>query len=228
MNEQESPMKITTLGELQWWSLEVISGTIMAVGVGIFAGRQSLGLVVTFLVAAGVLLSVFLIGALLRRVGHRRSTIIAAPPERVFDAVLTLAGRGAFLRSLWGIGLTVERPAKAIYPDTTLEATYNVGTEPLSLSSSRKGELALTVDDVEPSRKLVQHAVNKFRGRTTRSVGVITLEPHEGGTRVTERTRLILPMNASHFIGAVYSRMVLRHASSNFLKELKQSVERGG
>ena len=228
MNEQESPMKITTLGELQWWSLEVISGTIMAVGVGIFAGRQSLGLVVTFLVAAGVLLSVFLIGALLRRVGHRRSTIIAAPPEQVFDAVLTLAGHGAFLRSLWGIALTVERPAKAIYPDTTLEATYNVGTEPLSLSSSRKGELALTVDDVEPSRKLVQHAVNKFRGRTTRSVGVITLEPHEGGTRVTERTRLILPMNASHFIGAVYSRMVLRHASSSFLKELKQSVERGG
>ena len=103
-----------------------------------------------------------------------------------------------------------------------------MGTEPLSLSSSRKGELALTVDDVEPSRKLVQHAVNKFRGRTTRSVGVITLEPHEGGTRVTERTRLILPMNASHFIGAVYSRMVLRHASSNFLKELKQAVERGG
>ncbi len=228
MNEQESPMKITTLGELQWWSLEVISGTIMAVGVGIFAGRQSLGLVVTFLVAAGVLLSVFLIGALLRRVGHRRSTIIAAPPERVFDAVLTLAGHGAFLRSLWGIALTVERPAKAITPDTTLEGTYSVGTEPLSLSSSRKGELALTVDDVEPSRKLVQHAVNKFRGRTTRSVGVITLEPHEGGTRVTERTRLILPMNASHFIGAVYSRMVLRHASSNFLKELKQSVERGG
>ena len=228
MNEQESPMKITTLGELQWWSLEVISGTIMAVGVGIFAGRQSLGLVVPFLVAAAVLLSVFLIGALLRRVGHRRSTIIAAPPEQVFDAVLTLAGHGAFLRSLWGIALTVERPAKTIYPDTTLEATYNVGTEPLSLSSSRKGELALTVDDVEPSRKLVQHAVNKFRGRTTRSVGVITLEPHEGGTRVTERTRLILPMNASHFIGAVYSRMVLRHASSNFLKELKQSVERGG
>ena len=74
MNEQESPMKITTLGELQWWSLEVISGTIMAVGVGIFAGRQSLGLVVTFLVAAGVLLSVFLIGACLEGWG------IVAPP----------------------------------------------------------------------------------------------------------------------------------------------------
>ena len=228
MNEQESPMKITTLGELQWWSLEVISGTIMAVGVGIFAGRQSLGLVVTFLVAAGVLLSVFLIGALLRRVGHRRSTIIAAPPEQVFDAVLTLVGHGAFLRSLWGIALTVERPAKAITPDTTLEGTYSVGTDPLSVSSSRKGELTLTVDDVDPPRKLVQHAINKFRGRRTRSVGVITLEPHEGGTKVTERTRLILPMNASHFIGAVYSRMVLRHASSNFLKELKQEVERGG
>ena len=219
-------MQITPLGELQWWSLEVISGTILAVGVGIYAGQQSLGLLVTFLVAAAVLLGVFLIGALLRRVGHRRSTIIAAPPERVFDAVLALAGRGAFLGSLWGIALTVERPAKSIAPDTTLEATYNVGTDPLSVSSSRKGELALTVDDVEPPRKLVQHATNKFRGRTTRSVGVITLEPHEGGTRVTERTRLILPMNASHLIGAVYSRMVLRRASSNFLKELQQEVER--
>ena len=63
MNEQESPMKITTLGELQWWSLEVISGTIMAVGVGIFAGRQSLGLARNLsCAAAGVLLSVFLIG----------------------------------------------------------------------------------------------------------------------------------------------------------------------
>ena len=219
-------MQITPLGELQWWSLEVISGTILAVGVGIYAGQQSLGLLVTFLVAAAVLLGVFLIGALLRRVGHRRSTIIAAPPERVFDAVLALAGRGAFLGSLWGIALRVERPAKSIAPDTTLEATYNVGTDPLSVSSSRKGELALTVDDVEPPRKLVQHATNKFRGRTTRSVGVITLEPHEGGTRVTERTRLILPMNASHLIGAVYSRMVLRRASSNFLKELQQEVER--
>ena len=226
MNNQESPMKIVPLGELQWWSLEVISGTILAVGVGIFAGRQSLGLLVTFLAAGAVLLGVFLIGALLRRVGHRRSTIIAAPPEQVFDAVLALAGRGAFLRSLWGIALTVERPARAITPDTTFEGTYSVGTDPLSVSSSRKGELALTVDDVEPSRKLVQHAINKFRGRRTRSIGVISLEPHEGGTRVTERTRLILPMNASHFIGAVYSRMVLRRASSNFLQELRQTVER--
>ena len=220
-------MEISPVGELQWWSLEVISGTILAVGVGIYAGQQSLGLIVTFLAAAGVLLGVFLLGALLRRVGHRRSTIIAAPPARVFDAVLTLAGRGAFLRSLWGIALTVERPAKTIAPDTTLEATYNVGADPLSVSSSRRGELSLTVDDVDPPHKLVQHAINKFRGRTTRSVGVITLEPHEGGTRVTERTRLILPMNASHFIGAVYSRMVLRRASSNFLEELRRQVERG-
>lgn len=227
MNEQESPMLITPVGELQWWSLEVISGTILAVGVGIYAGQQSLGLIVTFLAAAGVLLGVFLLGALLRRVGHRRSITVAAPPERVFDAVLTLAGRGAFLRSLWGIALTVERPANAIVPNTTLEATYSVGTDPLSVSSSRQGELALSVDDVEPPRKLVQHAVSKFRGRTTRSVGVITLEPHEGGTRVTERTRLILPLNASHFIGAVYSRMVLRRASSNFLQELRREVERG-
>ena len=103
-----------------------------------------------------------------------------------------------------------------------------MGTDPLSVSSSRRGELALTVDDVEPPSKLVQHAVNKFRGRTTRSVGVITLEPHQGGTRVTERTRLILPMNASHFIGAIYSRMVLRRASSNFLEELRREVKRGG
>ena len=228
MNEQESSMKITPLGELQWWSLEVISGTILAVGVGIYAGQQALGLLVTFLAAAGVLLGVFLLGALLRRVGHRRSITLQASPERVFDAVLTVAGRGAFLRSLWGIALTVERPANAIVPDTTLEATYTMGTDPLSVSSSRRGELALTVDDVEPPSKLVQHAVNKFRGRTTRSVGVITLEPHQGGTRVTERTRLILPMNASHFIGAIYSRMVLRRASSNFLEELRREVERGG
>lgn len=227
MNEQESPMKITPLGELQWWSLEVISGTILAVGVGIYAGQQDLGLLVTFLAAAAVLLGVFILGMLLRRVGHQRSITLDAPPERVFDAVLTIAGRGAFLRSLWGIALTVERPANSIVPDTTLEATYSVGSDPLSVSSSRQGELALTVDDVEPSGKLVQHAVNKFRGRTTRSVGVITLERHEGGTRVTERTRLILPMNASHFIGAVYSRMVLRRASSNFLEELRREVERG-
>lgn len=227
MNEKESPMKVTPLGELQWWSLEVISGTILAVGVGIYAGQQALGLLVTFLAAAGVLLGVFLLGALLRRVGHRRSITIDAPPERVFNAVLTLAGRGAFLRSLWGIALTVDRPASAIIPNTTLEATYTMGTDPLSVSSSRKGELTLTVDDVEPPGKLVQHAVNKFRGRTTRSVGIVTLEPHEGGTRVTERTRLILPMNASHFIGAVYSRMVLRRASSNFMQELLREVERG-
>lgn len=221
-------MKITPLGELQWWSLEVISGTILAVGVGIYAGQQDLGLLVTFLAAAAVLLGVFILGILLRRVGYRRTIVLAAPPEQVFDAVLTVAGRGAFLRSLWGIALTVERPANTIVPDTTLEATYTMGTDPLSVSSSRHGELALTVDDVEPPSKLVQHAVNKFRGRTTRSVGVITLEPHEGGTRVTERTRLILPMNASHFIGAVYSRMVLRRASSNFLEELRRQVERSG
>lgn len=219
-------MKITPLGELQWWSLEVISGTILAVGVGIYAGQQSLGLLVTFLLAAAVLLGVFLLGALLRRVGHRRSIVLSAPPERVFDAVLALSGRGAFLRSLWGIALTVERPAHAITPDTTLESTYSVGSDPLSLSSSRQGELGLSVDDVDAPRKLVQHAVNKFRGRTTRSVSVVTLEPHEGGTRVTERTRLILPMNASHFIGVVYSRMVLRRASSNFLQELRRHVER--
>lgn len=227
MNEQESPMKVTPLGELQWWSLEVISGTILAVGVGIYAGQQDLGLLVTFLAAAAVLLGVFILGMLLRRVGHQRSITLNAPPEKVFDAVLTIAGRGAFLRSLWGIALTVDRPANAIVPNTTFEATYTMGTDPLSVSSSRQGELALTVDDVEPPSKLVQHAVNKFRGRTTRSVGVITLEPHEGGTRVTERTRLILPMNASHFIGAVYSRMVLRRASSNFLGELRREVERG-
>ena len=225
MNDQQSPMKITPLGELQWWSLEVVSGTILAVGVGIYAGQQALGLLVTFLAAAAVLLLVFLIGMLLRRVGHTRSITIDAPPERVFDAVLTLAGRGALLRSLWGIALTVERPAGAIAPDTTLEATYSVGSDPLSVSSSRQGELSLTVDDVDPPRKLVQHAVNKFRGRTTRSVGVITLEPHDGGTRVTERTRLILPMNASHFIGALYSRMVLRRASSNFLQELRRQLD---
>ena len=226
MNDQESPMKITPLGELQWWSLEVVSGTILAVGVGIYAGQQALGLVITFLAAAAVLLLVFLIGMLLRRVGHTRSIVLAAPPERVFDAVLTLSGRGAFLRSLWGIALTVERSANAIAPDTTLESTYSVGSDPLSVSSSRQGELSLSVDEVDPPRKLVQHAVNKFRGRTTRSVGVITLEPHDGGTRVTERTRLILPMNASHFIGALYSRMVLRRASSNFLQELRRQAER--
>ena len=163
MNDQQSPMKITPLGELQWWSLEVVSGTILAVGVGIYAGQQALGLLVTFLAAAAVLLLVFLIGMLLRRVGHTRSITVDAPPERVFDAVLTLAGRGAFLRSLWGIALTVERPADAIAPDTTLEATYSVGSDPLSVSSSRQGELSLTVDDVDPPRKLVQHAVNKFR-----------------------------------------------------------------
>ena len=220
-------MKVTLLGELQWWSLEVISGTILAVGVGIYAGQQDLGLLVTFLAAAAVLLGVFILGMLLRRVGHQRSITLNAPPEKVFDAVLTIAGRGAFLRSLWGIALTVDRPANAIVPNTTIESTYSVGSDPLSVSSSRQGELALTVDDVEPPGKLVQHAVNKFRGRTTRSVGVITLERHEGGTRVTERTRLILPMNASHLIGAVYSRMVLRRASSNFLEELRREVERG-
>ena len=226
MNEQESLMKIVPLGEFQWRSLEVVGGTILAIGVGIYAGQQSLGLLMTFLVAAAVLLGVFLIGALLRRVGHQRSIILAAPPAQVFDAVLTLSGRGAFLRSLWGISLAVERPAGSITPGTTLEDSYSVGSDPLSVSSSHKGELALTVDDVDPPRKLVQHAINKFRGRTTRSVGVITLEPHENGTRVTERTRLILPMNASHFIGAVYSRMVIRRASSNFLEELRREVER--
>ncbi len=220
-------MQITPLGELQWWSLEVISGSILAVGVGIYAGQQAIGLLITFLAAAAILIAVFLIGALLRRVGHRRSITLSAPPDKVFDAVLTLAGRGAFLRSLWGIALTVERPANAIAPDTTLEAAYTTGADAISLSSSRHGELALTVDEVDPPRKLVQHAVNKFRGRTTRSVGVITLEPHETGTRVTERTRLILPMNASHFIGAVYSRMVLRRASANFLEELRRHVEHG-
>ncbi len=221
-------MKIIPLGELQWWSLEVISGTILAVGVGIYAGQQALGLLVTFLAAAAVLLGVFLLGALLRRVGHRRSIILAVPPEKVFDVVLTIAGRGAFLRSLWGIALTVERPANAISPDTTLSSTYSVGADPISLASSRHGEISLTVDDVDPPHKLVQHAVNKFRGRTTRSVGVITLESHEGGTRVTERTRLILPLNASHFIGAVYSRLVLRRATANFLEELRREVERSG
>ncbi len=220
-------MKITPLGELQWWSLEVISGTVLAVGVGIYAGQQDLGLLFTFLAAGGVLLGVFLLGALLRRVGHRRSVVISAPPEQVFDAVLLLAGRGAFLRSLWGIALTVERSVGAIVPNTTLESEYTVGSDAISLSSSRHGELALAVDEVDPPRKLVQHAVNKFRGRSTRSVGVVTLEPHEGGTRVTERTQLILPMNASHFIGAIYSRMVLRRASSNFLEELRREVERG-
>ena len=34
--EQENPeYQVIPLGELQWWSLEVISGTIIGVGVGV-------------------------------------------------------------------------------------------------------------------------------------------------------------------------------------------------
>ena len=229
MNQEDLGYKITPLGELQWWSLEVISGTIFALGVGIFAGREQLGLLKTLLLGAAVLLGVFMLGALLRRVSNSRSIYINASPAKVFDAVLANAGRGPFLRSLWGISLNVERSAELMKRGATIETTYTVGTDALSVRSSRKGELTITVDEMDPPHKVVQHVVNKFRGRTSRSIGVTILEPENGGTRVTERTRLIMPMNASHFIGAVYARLVVSRASKSYLQGLKRSLEgRGG
>ena len=229
MNQEDLGYKITPLGELQWWSLEVISGTIFALGVGIFAGREQLGLLKTLLLGAAVLLGVFMLGALLRRVSNSRSIYISASPAKVFDAVLANAGRGPFLRSLWGIALNVERSAELLKRGATIETTYTVGTDALSVRSSRKGEFTITVDELDPPHKVVQHVVNKFRGRTSRSIGVTILEPENGGTRVTERTRLIMPMNASHFIGAVYARMVVARASKSYLQGLKRSLEgRGG
>ena len=225
MNQEDLGYRVTPLGELQWWSLEVISGTILALGVGIFAGREQLGLLKTLLLGAAVLLGIFMIGALLRRVSNSRSVYIDASPAKVFDAVLANAGRGPFLRSLWGIALSVDRSAELLKRGSTIEATYSVGADALSVRSARKGEMTITVDELDPPYKLVQHVVNKFRGRTSRSIGVTILEPQNGGTRVTERTRLIMPMNASHFIGAVYARLVVSRASRSFLRGLKRSLE---
>lgn len=224
--EQENPeYQVIPLGELQWWSLEVISGTIIGVGVGVFAGASDLGLPVTFLVAGLALLAIFIVGALLRRVSHTRSLYIDAPPEKVFDTLLTYAGRGALLRSLWGIVLTVERPPERLRPGATIKTSYQVGGSALSMSGARKGDLTITVAELERPHKLVQHVSNKFRGRTTRGTGETVLEPHNGGTRVTERTSLIMPLSASHFIGAIYSRMVLSRSSRTFLMLLKRTSE---
>ena len=142
----------------------MISGTILALGVGIFAGREQLGLLKTLLLGAAVLLCIFMVGALLRRVSNSRSVYIDAPPAKVFDAVLANAGRGPFLRSLWGIALSVDRSAELLKRGSTIEATYSVGADALSVRSVRKGELTITVDELDPPHKLVQHVVNKFRG----------------------------------------------------------------
>ncbi len=228
MSTEDKGYRVLPLGELQWWSLEVISGTIIGVGIGVYAGVSNLGLTLTLLAGGAAFLGVFAVGILLRRVSHEGAIYVNAPPQRVFDALLRNAGRSTLLRAMWGVTLRVERPAEALRTGASIDATYSVGGDALSISGARKGELTLSVVEVKPPHRLAQQASNKFRGRATRGSGETILEPHNGGTRVTERTRLVMPLNASHFIGAVYARLVLARSTRSFLLLLKKDAEGTG
>jgi uncharacterized protein YndB with AHSA1/START domain len=214
---QETQFQAKPLGELQWWSMEVIGGTIIALGIGIAAGSADLSLVQTFMVGGLALLAIYIIGALLRRVGHSQSLQINAPVQNVFEALLANAGKGPIFHSLWGIALDVEREPQFLKAGSTIEAPYSFNGKP--------GSLQVTVTEIEQNSRLVQKVSNRFRGRTTNAVSETTLEPIDGGTRLTERSNLVLPLSAGHLIAAIYSRMVLARSTKNFLHRVKRAAE---
>ena len=217
MEPKDAEYQVVALDELQWWSLEVISNSILGIGVGIMLGFSDLGILITIMLAGGALLTIFLLGALLRRISNTRTLLIDAPIQQVYDALLSASGRVPLLRSLWGSALRVDRPPELLQPGATIDTDYQL--------NGRNGTLRLTVTEVERPHSVAQEVHNRFRGRVTQGTGHTLLEATLQGTRVTHSTHLVLPIGASHFIGAIYSRMVLSRTTKNFLTFLKQTAE---
>ena len=217
MELTDAKYKATPLGELQWWSFEVLSGSVFGIALGVMAGKSDLGLLVTLLIAAGALAGIFVAGALFRHVRHSRDLYVKAPPDQVYDALLANAGRGPMFQSLWGISLRVDRMPQYLEQGSTIDAEYEF--------RGRKGSLKLTVAEADRPRRLVQRVSNRFRGRITHGIEETVLEPSGDGTLVKESCQITLPLSASHFIGAVYARMVVSKTTQGFLRLLKRTAE---
>ena len=217
MKPQDVEYKIIPLDELQWWSIEVISNTILGVGVGIMLGFSDLGVWVTVLFAGSGLLTIVFLSALLRQANNTSTILINAPIEQVYDAMLTASVLLPLLRSLWGSVLRVDGFPALLQPGKTINAKYEL--------NGKTGTLILTVPAVERPHHMTQEVHNRFRGRVTRGTNRTILEATLQGTRVTQSTHMIFPIGASHLMGAVYSRMVVSRTTKNFLGFLKQTAE---
>jgi hypothetical protein len=213
---RDNALKVAPLGERQWWSLEVLTASMVGLPLGVFLGSLDLSLPLVLLVMAGGLAFIYVSGLPFRKAARSSTITLAATLEQAFDAATSLAGRAPPLQCFWGAALSLEPPVP-LKPGVTLEGQYKFNARP--------GTLVWTVTSINKPGGFSVDMENRYRLRRCQGRVSVTIEGVEKGSRVRCTSRVTLPLTASHLMGAVYLRLLLRSATRKHLRLLRETVD---
>ncbi len=213
---RENGLRVVPLGERQWWSLEVLTASIVGLPLGVVLGSLDLALPLVVLVMAGGLAFIYLMGMLFRKASHSSTVTLQATPEQAFDAVSSLVGSAPPLQCFWGLAMRLEPPVP-LQPGAAYKDPYKFNARP--------GNLSLIVVSFNRPSNFSIDLENRYRLRRCQAQASVSIEPAEKGSLVHYTSRVTLPLTASHLMGAVYVRMLLRGSTREHLKLLRQAIE---
>jgi uncharacterized protein YndB with AHSA1/START domain len=137
-------------------------------------------------------------------------TLIATPPERVFSVLADWRSYG-----YWVVGSRCIRGADPGFPAAGTRFYHQVGVGPLHLNDH-------TVSlEVDPPRKLVLRA--KARPFFGTAIVDLTMQPEDGGTRVTLREDPGDKLTA--FVFQPVTHLLVRGRNAKSLERLKELCE---
>jgi hypothetical protein len=213
---QDNSLKVAPLGERQWWSLEVLTASAVGLPLGIVLGSLDIALPLVLLIMAGGLAFMYAGGLPFRKASRSSAVTLDATPNQAFDAAVSLAGWAPPLQCFWAASLTVEPPVP-LQPGAALQGEYKIGF--------RLGTLVINVATIDRPAGFSLDMENRYRLRRSQGHVTVAIEPTDRGTRIRYTSRVTLPLTASHLMGAVYVRALLRGATREHLKLLREAVE---
>ncbi|MBM3926773.1 MAG: SRPBCC family protein [SAR202 cluster bacterium] len=213
---QNNALKVIPLGERQWWSLEVLTASMVGLPLGIVLGSLDLALPLVLVIMAGGLAFMYAGGLPFRKASRSATITLDATPQQAFDAAASLAGRAPALQCFWGAALKLEPPVP-LQPGATIQSEYKLNARP--------GTLVWTVVSLNKPGGFSVDMENRYRLRRCQGHASVTIEPAGNGSRVRYTSRVILPLTASHLMGAFYARLLLRGAARDHIKLLRQAIE---